>query len=339
MFICYLRFGFCLPATLDIPAWLARLPQEDGFFHISRPRRFAHDEEKYDEQYNNQPNLQVGKGVLAAVEGSDTSGPALEVGCGTGLVSLGLAAGSPYPLTILTDPSPAFLKLTRRKMEGAGIDTGKTAFAVLTGEELDLLPAAELSMLVLRSTLHHVLDVEKFIADAARALRPGGAITFQEPCMEGYLLMGSLVRFLPVLAERAGTPLTPQQASWVTGFADTMKFYARRDLDKSTAEDKHLFRVDELMKLGERRGLSLEFLPNTTYDALSVDAGAVRAGKAGRDTFTHFFRQYARYCMSWDEGLMALFDKHLAPHGRYIEEASAGDSGPYLHGVFVGRKL
>src|SRR4051812_12757159 len=94
-----------------LPPWLADLPQEDGHFHISRPRRFAHDEAKYDEQYNNQPNLTVGKGVLAAAHGADTSAPALEVGCGTGLVSLGIAAHSPYPLTILTDPSPAFLRI------------------------------------------------------------------------------------------------------------------------------------------------------------------------------------------------------------------------------------
>jgi ubiquinone/menaquinone biosynthesis C-methylase UbiE len=324
-----------MPATLaPLPPWLSELPQEDGFYHISTPRRFAHDESKYDEQYNNRPNLTVGKGVLAAAAGGDTSAPALEVGCGTGLVSLGLVAGSPYPLTILTDPSPAFLGITRRKLEGANIALDRAAFAVLTGEELDRLPEAGLSLIVLRSTLHHVLHVGEFIAAAARALRPGGVLTFQEPCMEGYLLMGALVRFLPVLAERAGAPLTGTQLSWVQGFADTMKFYARRDLDKSSAEDKHLFRVDELMKLGEGGGLSVTFLPNTTYDALSENAA-----NPGRDTFAHFFRQYARYCMSWDDALMERFDTLLAPHAQYLDEASAGASGPYLHGVFVCRKL
>jgi ubiquinone/menaquinone biosynthesis C-methylase UbiE len=324
-----------MPTTLiPIPSWLATLPQEDGFYHISGPRRFAHDEDKYDEQYNNQPNLTVGKGVLAAALGSDTSAPALEVGCGTGLVSLGLAAHSPYPLTILTDPSPAFLRITRRKMEAAGISLDRAAFAVLMGEELDRLPERGLSLIVLRSTLHHVLHVDQFIASAARALRPGGVLTFQEPCMEGYLLMGALVQFLPVLAERSGSPVTDAQVADVTKFADTMKFYARRDLDKSTAEDKHLFRVDELMKLGERAGLSVEFLPNTTYDAL-----AESRENPGRDTFAHFFRQYARYCMSWDEALMDRFVQLLEPHAKYLDEAAAGSTGPYLHGVFVCRKV
>jgi hypothetical protein len=42
--------------------------------------------------------------------------------------------------------------------------------------------------------------------------------------------------------------------------------------------------------------------------------------------------------MSWDESLMRLFDQHLLPYCRYVEEASSGGSGPYLHGVFVCRK-
>lgn len=317
----------------EIPAWLASLPREEGFYHISNPRRFAHDEEKYDEQYDNKPNLGVGRGVIAAAAGSDTSGPALEVGCGTGLVSLGLVAESPYPLTILTDPSPAFLRITREKMKAAGVPAARAALAVLTGEEMDRVPEGALSLVVLRSTLHHVLDVERFIAAAAGSLRPGGVLTFQEPCMEGYILMGAMVQFLPELAALAGAPLTEGQAGMARGFAETMKFYARRDIDKSHAEDKHLFRVDELMKAGEQCGLSVEFLANTTYDAL-----AERPGDPGRDSFGVFFSQYARYCMSWDEGMMAAFAKHLAPRCRFVEEASGGGSGPYLHGVFVCRK-
>jgi len=135
-----------LTSSSSVHAQLANL-ERMGLLHKdpTKPRAMtlATDEAKYDEQYNNQPNLTVGRGVLAAVQGADTSAPALEVGCGTGLVSLGLAAHSPYPLTILTDPSPAFLRITQRKMEAAGISTERTAFAVLMGEELDRLPGRD----------------------------------------------------------------------------------------------------------------------------------------------------------------------------------------------------
>lgn len=319
---------------MPLPPWLSSLPAEDGFIHISRPRRFAHDETQYDAQYDSDPdNRSVGRGLVALLKdsGADVSAPALEVGCGTGLVSLGLAEASPYPLTIFTDPSPAFLKITQNKVRKHGLSEDRLAYAVLMGEEIDRLPEGQLSLIVLRSTLHHVLHVEKFITDAARALRPGGVLTFQEPCMEGYILMGGFVQFLPRLAEAAGEKLTPEQQKKVELFANSMKYYARRDLDKTKAEDKHLFRVDELMSVGNACGLTVEFHPNTAYEAFQTPG-------AKPEAFAPFFRGYAKYCMSWDEGLMRHFDQHLLPYCRYVEEASSGGSGPYLHGVFVCRK-
>ena len=321
---------------MSLPPWLASLPAEDGFIHISQPRRFAHDEAQYDAQYDNDPdNTSVGRGIVQLLKdaGADFSAPALEVGCGTGLVSLGMAGASPYPLTIFTDPSPAFLRITQKKVQRHGLTEDRLAYAVLMGEEIDRLPEGQLSLIVLRSTLHHVLHVEKFIRDSARALRSGGVLTFQEPCMEGYILMGAMIQFLPRLAEAAGDTVSPDQHKRIRLFADTMKYYARRDLDKTKAEDKHLFRVDELMAIGDGCGLAVEFRANTAYENF-VNPGA----RPEPDAFTPFFRNYAKYCMSWDEGLMRLFDRHMLPSCAYVEECSRGGSGPYLHGVFICRK-
>jgi ubiquinone/menaquinone biosynthesis C-methylase UbiE len=321
-----------------MPGWLAGLPRQDGFVCISDARRFAHDEAKYDEQYASDPgNMQVGLGLLALLRccGADTSGPALEIGCGTGLLSLGLAVQSPYPLTILTDPSPAFLRITRDKITKAGVSPDRLCCAVLKGEEVDRLPAQSLSLIVLRSTLHHILDVDQFIANAARALKPGGVLTFEEPCLEGYLLMGAMVQFLPVAAAAAGKPLTASQERTVDLFVRSMAYYSRRDLDKTKAEDKHLFRVDEIMKCGERNGLTVEFRANQAYESF-VGGGA---GTGPRPiSYLGFMRGYLKYCMSWDEPLMAAFDELMPRHCKVVEEASMGSWGPYLHGVFVCRK-
>lgn len=319
------------------PAWLVRLPREEGFYHISQPRRYAHDETGYDQHYNSDPaNMIVGRGLVTLLreQNAPFDGPALEIGCGTGLVSLGLAAEDAFPLTIITDPSPEFLKITQGKIRAHGINEDHLAYAVLMGEELDRLPREEFSLIVLRSTLHHVLDVRAFISAAARALRPGGILTFQEPCAEGYLLMGAMIQFLPALARGAGRPLTPEQEKKAIAFAGSMEYYSRRDLDKTTAEDKHIFRVDDLMRIGESCGLRVEFLSNTTYEVFSAPADQRR----GPDEFTPFFRGYAQYCMGWDAALMARFDEHIAPYCRFVENASAGGSAPYMHGVFVCRK-
>jgi ubiquinone/menaquinone biosynthesis C-methylase UbiE len=276
--------------------------------------------------------LQVGRGLIALLNGADRSGPALEVGCGTGLLSLGLAAESPYPWTILTDPSPAFLKITRDKLATSKVDQARVTYAVMLGEEIDRIPEASLSLIVLRSTLHHILDVDAFIRNSARALKPGGVLTFEEPCLEGYVLMGGMMQFLPAAARARGNPLTPEQEKTVDWFVRTMSFYARRDLDKTKAEDKHLFRVDELMRTGATCGLEVEFKPNRTYEKFAGDEVSEASN------FRTFFRDYARYCMSWDESLMRVFDEVMTPYCNFVEEASKGASGPYLHGVFVCKK-
>jgi len=323
---------------MPLPDWLSGAPARDGMIELSPSRAYLHDEAAYDARYDSDPdNLEPGRGVCALVrrfEG-DTSLPALEVGCGTGLASLGLVERSPCPLTILTDPSPAFLRITRDKIVRRGLAGSPVAYAILSGDELRRLPDASLSLIVVRSTLHHVLDADAFIAEAARALAPAGLLLMQEPCMEGYVLMGAMVQFLPALAAGAGRPLTGEQETTVTLFRDTMEFYARRDVDKSRAEDKHLFRPDELITVAARAGLRMEFLPNTTFEEQAPNPTA----DPTRNAFARFFRDYAQYCMSWPADLLARFDEHLAPYVAITARASGGGGGPYLHGLFVAKRV
>jgi len=154
--------------------FLKGFPITDGMVYLSEPRFFAHKETEYDSQYNNDPgNLSVGKGLVSLLRRcqADFHGPALEIGCGTGLLSLGLVAEKAYPVTILSEPSPDFLRITRKKMQLAGLDSPTVRYAILRAEELERLPADMFSLIVLRSTLHHVLDAKKFMHAAARARR------------------------------------------------------------------------------------------------------------------------------------------------------------------------
>jgi hypothetical protein len=88
------------------------------------------------------------------------------------------------------------------------------------------------------------------------------------------------------------------------------------------------------MAAGARGRVSFRFFPNVTYDRWARP----RAERGEPELFTPFFRGYAKYCMAWGDDLMALFDEFLAPYGAYVDGASAGGSGPYMHGVFVGVK-
>ncbi|NJN99977.1 MAG: hypothetical protein HC875_40650 [Anaerolineales bacterium] len=86
-----------IPSITDIgfERWFQELSGENGLKFISQPRRFAHDETKYDEQYQIEPtDMRAGQGLvnLLRTYQADFSGPGLEIGCGTGRLSVGLVA-------------------------------------------------------------------------------------------------------------------------------------------------------------------------------------------------------------------------------------------------------
>lgn len=324
------------PPSLEL-SWLESLVHHGDFALISQPRAFAHDESKYDEQYGSEaPRPEVGRGVVGLMRatGADLSGPALEVGCGTGLVSVGLVEAAAYPGVLLTDPSEAFLAITRKKLERAGVDGGGARYGVLLAEEMALLPEEAFSLVVMRSALHHVLDVDRFIHEAARTLRPGGVLTFQEPCMEGYVLMGAMAQLVPLATEAAGAPLSKEHHEQVQLFVDAMRFYARRDVDKSQAEDKHLFRVDEIGRTGRLAGLEVSFLPNTVYEECVESVPP----PSKPSSFYSFFHDYLKFCMSFPAELVDLFERHFRPYCQMVEDLSMVGNGPYMHGVFICQK-
>lgn len=318
------------------PKWLELFPLEGNYFCISSPKQYAHDETKYDEQYRSEaPDKRSGEGLvnLLRQKNADFGGPAIEIGCGTGHLSVGLASSGAYPEVVLTDPSPLFLDITAEKMAKAGGELSTAYFAVLKAEEIDRLPQNEFSLIALRSVLHHVSEIDKFIHDAALSLRPGGALVFQEPCMEGYVLMGAMAQFLPLVLGEKGIKLNKAQVAQLDGFVKTMQFYARRDVDKSEAEDKHLFRVDEIMKICSLNGLEAEFIPNLTYE----DFSEPEQTENRQISFYAFFHDYLKYCMSFDAALMEHFNKYFRSYCSFIEELSLKANGPYMHGVFVCR--
>ena len=95
----------------------------------------------------------------------------LEVGCGTGAISRAIGARSEVGSVHGVDPSPILIERAR---ELAGERAGLT-FAVGDGRALDVTDAA-FDAAVVHRVLSHVPDPERVVAEAARALRPGGRL-------------------------------------------------------------------------------------------------------------------------------------------------------------------
>jgi len=314
--------------------------QEDGIFVISEPRFFQHPEGAYDPQYAiDQIDLESyrheGRVLLDLCNeyGYDSRMPALEIGCGTGRLSLSLAISGQLGEILITDPSPAFCRITASKLSHTlpGLTGAKTA--VLIATDLEKLPKAAFSLIALRSTLHHILDIPRFFHDCAELLSPGGLIVFEEPCYEGYVMMGAMTQFMPDILKAHGVALSAKHVGDIQTFVDAMKFYARRDLDKSECEDKHLFRPDELMRICDDHGLRLELFPNRTFGELHM-----RNEPLAGCYFERFYFDYLKYSMAWDQELINLFDRYGRKYLEYFAPLAAGGATPYTYGTFLCKK-
>ena len=316
--------------------WVDQLPKWRGWLQLSPARAFMHAEEEYDAQYGTvEPDSAEGEGLCALLQthGIDTSGPALEIGCGTGFLTYGVARHYPGPDFLITDPSPTFVRLTQEQFAESDRFTARRHFAVFNADDVGQLPPGMFSAIALRSTLHHILRVEEFIAACARSLRPDGALIMgAEPCESGYLLMGTVTRAIPAAFKAAGVAMKPEWTDKLNELADAVKFYCLRDLDKTNAEDKHVFAPHGLAEMGAKYGLRLKFYPTAAFRDFAPPY------VHSFHCFSNFYFIYLQFCMRMEVEFVDLVRVHLKELLNYIDECHRSHPGPEITGVFVFKK-
>ena len=325
-------------AETSLESFLKTRTVVEGAYEISLARGFRHDETDYDRQYGvdklDLELLREEAGHLLDIcrrNGFQPGMSVLEIGAGTGRISIGLAMQEDVGHLLVTDPSPAFCRIVQQKMEGLQARAGRVDFGVLAAEDMGALPAGSVSIILLRSVLHHITDVDGFLRDCARALAPGGMLVCEEPYYEGYVMMGFLGQFIEDALAGSGYLCTAEERERIGYFVATMQFYARRDVDKSKDEDKHLFRPDELMESGRGMGLELTHYPNRR---ITDSEEAYRHSLGGY--FQRFFADYVRYCMNWPP---EFSEKVVTATKKYFEFfgplETNGNTTPSCFGTFI----
>ena len=324
------------PTPETFSAWIAGLRKWHGWLQLSAERPYMHAEEEYNRYYGVAAvEAREGEGFcnLLQAQQIDTTGPMLEIGCGTGYLSVGLARHYPGPDYLITDPSATFLRLTQGQFGPDFTGTTRRHYAVFNADDTALLPAGMFSVIAMRSTLHHILKVEDFITACARALRPGGAVVMgAEPCESGYLLMAAVAQSIPNALKAAGVEMRPDWTYKLNDFTSTVQFCCNRDIDKTQGEDKHFFDPFELARLGEAHGLRLEFLPTGTFQDFAPPHGVAF------HCFSSFFLMYMQFCMRFDDDFMAQIREHLKPQLKFIDDCHRRHPGPAVSSIFLLKK-
>ena len=103
----------------------------------------------------------------------------LEIGAGTGGLTVGMLEGANIGTAIVTDISPKMLERCRDKVRAFEIET-PVLYATNNGEDLNVKDES-FDLVVAYFCVHHILDYQNFLASCYRALRPGGQAVFVEP--------------------------------------------------------------------------------------------------------------------------------------------------------------
>lgn len=117
---------------------------------------------------------------LDRVASSVGRGRALDLGCGTGVITVSLAERGFDVVGV--DHSPDMLAIAEQKL-ARGRTVG--SYRLMTGDVRDLpFDSAEFDCVTCQGLLHHLEDIRPCIGELARVLKPGGFFYVSEPCVD-----------------------------------------------------------------------------------------------------------------------------------------------------------
>lgn len=182
----------------------------------------------------------------------------LELGAGTGFLTLGLALNGSFRSMIVSDLSKKFLRMTQKTItEQAQLFhkeniLSKLCFLSCSIDELPIR-SNSLDVVVANSVLHHIYDYERALIKIRRILRPGGIAIFSEPIIEGKAFVGFMAELLRDLDERAEQHVFTETERFALADLATLctsGFWKKTaQIKKDTADDKHMFCIKDFRQL------------------------------------------------------------------------------------------
>jgi ubiquinone/menaquinone biosynthesis C-methylase UbiE len=189
-------------------------------------------------------------------EGKEVS--VLEVGCGSGNLTIGLDANKRIATLIACDISRKMLNATRDRLPA--YPNKKTSLVCADVSDRNLFSEGIFDAAFGNSILHHIYDYEQFLLDLKHTIRPGGVIVFSEPCQQGKSLISFLCAMILQIDSKSIRPVFSEtDRAMIQALLDIN----RREGDvrhdqtlKKQWEDKHCFDTKLLSEAAKDLGFA-----------------------------------------------------------------------------------
>ena len=184
----------------------------------------------------------------------------LEIGAGTGALTVALLRSTKAKRILATDLSESFLRKTLERAKG---DPRLSAVVC----DCNQMPVQNdrFDVIVGRSILHHLLDYEAVLKQCARVLKDGGKAVFFEPVLEGKLVVAMYGAMIVDLATRdKDADFSVQELNKIESVVRHItktSWYPQDKESLAKLEDKYIFTLNGMRESGTSAGFSsVEFL-------------------------------------------------------------------------------
>ena len=191
----------------------------------------------------------------------------LDIGAGTGVLTLGLLEHQTVGRLVATDVSFEFLHALAPRVAAF-----ETQVSLVAGDANEPnFRAASFDLVVGRSILHHLIDYNETLTRCQAMLKPGGAAVFFEPVLEGKTIVAMLMAMMLRCDETADHPaFSPHDRERIEMQILHQTKTKRRHHSRAAlahVEDKYIFEIDHMKAVGAEAGFcEVEFLNNAAFD-------------------------------------------------------------------------